>query len=79
MSENSDLVNAKEKLISIIKKYGSLELFRKERNEGNKKAAADVQKINRLKKKIQSIEESNGILKDKEKCEEVKTKKIFHP
>ena len=60
MSENSDLVNAKEKLRSIIKKYGSLELLRKERNEGNKKAAADRYKIDRLKKKIQSIEQRNG-------------------
>ena len=49
MSENSDLVNAKEKLISIIKKYGSLELLRKERNlyrrssnEGNEEAAAVI-------------------------------------
>ena len=73
MSENSDLVNAKEKLISIIKKYGSLELLRKERNlyrrsinERNKKAAADRRNVDRLKKKIQSIEERNGILKDKE-------------
>ena len=49
MNENSDLVNAKEKLSSIIKKYGSLELLRKERNEGNKKAAADRYKIDRLK------------------------------
>ena len=57
MNENSDLVNAKEKLRSIIKKYRSLELLRKERNlyrkssnEGNKEAAADGQKIDRLKK-----------------------------
>ena len=79
MNENSDLVNAKEKLISIIKKYGSLELLRKERNEGNKKAAADRVKIDRLKKKIQSIEKRNGILKDteelkyKEHCMKVKS------
>ena len=66
MNENSDLVNAKEKLRSIIKKYGSLELLRKERNEGNKKAAADRHKIDRLKKKNQSIEERNGILRDTE-------------
>ena len=59
MNENSDLVNAKEKLRSIIKKYGSLELLRKERNlyrkssnEGNKEAAAVIRKIDRLKKKI---------------------------
>ena len=72
MNKNSDLINAKEKLISIIKKYGSLELLRKERNlyrrsikEGNKEAAADSRKVDRLKKKIQSIEERNGILKDK--------------
>ena len=64
MSENSDLVNAKEKLISIIKKYGSLELlrteynlYRKSSNEGSKEAAAVIRKIDRLKKKIQSIEE----------------------
>ena len=51
MSENSDLVNAKEKLISIIKKYGSLELLRTEYNlyrkssiEGSKEAAAVIQK-----------------------------------
>ena len=79
MSENSDLVNAKEKLISIIKKYGSLELLRKERNQGNKKAAADTVKIVRLKKKIQCIEERNGIITDteelkyKEHCMKVKT------
>ena len=78
MSENSDLVNAKEKLISIIKKYGSLELLRKERNQGNKKAAADTVKIVRLKKKIQCIEERNGIITDteelkyKEHCMKVK-------
>ena len=73
MNENSDLVNAKEKLSSIIKKYGSLELLRKEynlyqksSNEGNKEAAADSRKVDRLKKKIQSIEERNGVLKDKE-------------
>ena len=73
MNENSDLVNAKEKLISIIKKYGSLELLRKERNlyqrsikEGNKEAAADSRKVDRLKKKIQSIEEKNSVPKDKE-------------
>ena len=48
MNENNDLVNAKEKLRSIIKKYGSLEFLRKERNlyrkssnEGSKEAAAD--------------------------------------
>ena len=56
MSENSDLVNAKEKLIFIIKKYGSLDLLRKQRNEGSKKAAADRVKVDRLKKKIQSID-----------------------
>ena len=73
MNENSDLVNAKEKLRSIIKNYGSLELLRKERNlyrkssnEGNKEAAVDRRKIDRLKKKIQSIEERNDVLKDKE-------------
>ena len=75
MKEEEKLVKAKEKLCFIIKKYGSLEFLRKERNEGNKKAATDEQKINRLKKKIQSIEESNGILKDKEKCEEMKYSK----
>ena len=64
MKEKMELMKAKEKFSSIIKNYGSLEFLRKERNEGNKKAAADEQKINRLKKKIQSIEESNGILKD---------------
>ena len=79
MSENSDLVNAKEKLISIIKKYGSLELLRKERNQGSKKAAVDRRKIDRLKKKIQCIEERNGIITDteelkyKEHCMKVKT------
>ena len=86
MNENCDLVNAKEKLSSIIKKYGSLELLRKEynlyqksSNEGNKEAAADIRKIDRLKKKIQSIEERNGVLKDKEesrykeRCEKVKS------
>ena len=85
MNENSDLVNAKENLSSIIKKYGSLELLRKEynlyqksSNEGNKEAAADIRKIDRLKKKIQSIEERNGVLKDnkesryKEHCMKVK-------
>ena len=78
MSENSDLVNAKEKLISIIKKYGSLELLRKERNQGSKKAAADARQIVRLKKKIQCIEERNGIITDteelkyKEHCMKVK-------
>ena len=73
MNENTDLVNAKEKLRSIIKKYGSLELLRKEynlyqksSNEGSKEAAAVIQKIDRLKKKIQSIEEKNDVLKDKE-------------
>ena len=56
-----------------------MELLRKERNEGNKKAAADRVKIDRLKKKIQCIEERNGILKDteelkyKEHCMKVKT------
>ena len=57
MNENSDLVNAKEKLSSIIKKYGSLELLRKEYNlyqksakEGNKEAPADIRKIDCLKK-----------------------------
>ena len=38
----------------------------KSSNEGNKEAAADRRKVDRLKKKIQSIEESNGVLKDKE-------------
>ena len=79
MNENSDLVKAQKKLSSIIKKYGSLELLRKERNEGNKKAPTDTVKIVRLKKKIQSIEERNGILEDteelkyKEHCMKVKS------
>ena len=78
MNENSDLVNAKEKLISLIKRYGSLDLLRKQRNEGSKKAAAAMRKVDRLKKKIQLIEEKNGILKDteelkyKEHCMKVK-------
>ena len=58
MNENSDLVNAKEKLSSIIIGCGSLELLRKEynlyqksSNEGKKKAAAVIRKIDRLKNK----------------------------
>ena len=46
MKEEEELVKAKEKLTSIIKKYGSLELLRKEfnlyqksANEGNKETA----------------------------------------
>ena len=73
MKEEEELVKAKQKLSCIIEKYGSLELLRKEYNlyqksakEGNKEAAADIRKIERLKKKIQVIEERNGILKDKE-------------
>ena len=53
MKEKMELMKAKEKFSSIIKKYGSLEFLRKERNEGNKKAAADRvkrRKFNLLKK-----------------------------
>ena len=91
MNENTDLVNAKEKLRSIIKKYGSLELLRKEynlyqksSNERKKKAAAVIRKIDRLKKKIKSIEERNGVLKDKdesrykEHCMKVKAIIVKH-
>ena len=73
MKDKGEVVKAKEKLSSIIKKYGSLELLRNERNlyqksinEGNKQAAADSWTVDHLKKKIKSIEERNGVLKDKE-------------
>ena len=63
MKDREKIVKAKEKLSCIVKKYGSLELLRKECNlycksaiEGNKEAAADIRKVERLEKKIQVIE-----------------------
>ena len=73
IKEKMELMKAKEKFSSIIKKFESVELLRKERNGGNKEAAVDRRKIDRLKKKIQSIEGRKDILKDRE---ESKYKKL---
>ena len=73
MKSEKELMKVKEKLEGIIKKYASMDVLKKEYNiyqksakDGNKKAAADMRKIQRLKNKIKSIEERKGIVKDRE-------------
>ena len=62
--------------MDVLKK--EYNLYRKSAKDGNKKAQADMKKINRLKTKIKSIEERNGIVKDregskyKEKCKKIR-------
>ena len=85
MKIEKELQKTKEKLEFITTKYASMDVLKKEYNlyrksakDGNKKSAADIEKIYHLKKKRKSIEEKNGILKDKEgskykeQCEKVR-------